>query len=59
MSDINQVDATGTVQASAKDDLVEFTYPEGFKKAAATLTFLPEDQRERELAGIFRNLITA
>ena len=25
---------------------IDFTYPEGMKKAAALLTFLPEEQRE-------------
>lgn len=31
---------------------VEFTYPEGFKKAAEALDFLPEEEREGALAGL-------
>lgn len=33
----------------SRDEIVEFT-PEGFKKVAAALTFLPEDKRETMLA---------
>lgn len=31
------------------EEKVDFTYPEGFRKAAAALDFLPEEQREPTL----------
>ena len=32
-----------------KDAEIDFSYPEGFKKAAASLDFLPEESREATL----------
>lgn len=29
-----------------KEEMIDFTYPEGYKKALDSLDFLPEDQRD-------------
>ena len=39
------------------NDKLDYSYPEGFKKAASSLVFLPEEQREAMLS-TFLTLLT-
>jgi hypothetical protein len=47
------VDGDNAVKKAAPsdDELVSFTYPNGFNAAVNSLDFLPEEEREQALAG--------
>ena len=40
-----------------KDKEIDFSYPEGFKEAAASLDFLPEELREQTLERLVSGIL--
>lgn len=45
------------IKVLAADEVVEFTFPDGFKQAAHSLQFLPDDEtREAMLMGLVQGM---